>query len=54
MRLTDVIGHSFVIVPESVSKHGFKDAEEDDWTDESYWLQKFQQAVVAARGDDWD
>lgn len=47
-------GHSFAIVPYSVAKEGFKDAEEDDWTDENYWLQKFQRTVINARGDSWE
>jgi hypothetical protein len=40
-------------VPSSVAKEGFKDAGEDDWTDEGYWLQKFQTDVITVRGDEW-
>ncbi|KEF55110.1 uncharacterized protein A1O9_08763 [Exophiala aquamarina CBS 119918] len=49
----EINGHSFVIVPYSVASEGFKDAGEDDWTDENYWLQKMQRTVVKARGDAW-
>jgi len=41
-------------VPKSISEHGFKDAESDDWTDESHWLQKLQRDFIAVRGDAWD
>jgi hypothetical protein len=47
-------GHSFAIVPYSVAEVGFKDVEEDDWTDENYWLQQFQRTVIKARGDAWN
>ncbi|KAK4941021.1 hypothetical protein LTR10_018941 [Elasticomyces elasticus] len=46
-------GHSFVICSASVSKDGFRDAEEDDRTDENHWLQKIQRTVFRARGDAW-
>lgn len=52
--LTLPLGHSFVIVPFSMSKEGFKDAEQDDWTDESHWLQKLQRVCINVRGDAWD
>ena len=54
IKLIVAPGHSFVIVPESMSEDGFKDAESDDWTDENHWLQQLQRTCTAVRGDAWE
>ncbi|RVX70510.1 hypothetical protein B0A52_05161 [Exophiala mesophila] len=49
----EINGHSFVIVPFTLAKAGFCDAQQDDWTDQDFWMEKLQKTVVKVRGDDW-